>query len=187
MQDTLGNYLRDNLPELQSLVEDKLGVELGEIDILPLVNFPEKQMEKFGGDYNTFTRFLLTSISQLQMIILENFKGYALAWDSSIYYSQSTLALMLPERRMAEMGLHELVHLAHQKMAGKNPVEIIAPPYIIEGFADYVAWDILQETHPTPYSGHPPFTSHVMAFERELDRRHIRYYDGMIDFVVSVS
>ncbi len=185
----LGNYLRQNLPELQTLVENKLNVKLGKIEIKPIpccVNDIADYMAK-KEEFSPAVMRVATALVRIAIFLTED--GYFLrgsgmiakAGPSTIYYSRSPLALYgLTDSDMMATELHELTHIAHAKLADITLME--KPPKYTEAFAEYVAMKIMEEKGKTvPESS---YAKELFKFRLELDKKKLKTIDQVIQFVL---
>jgi len=148
----LGNYLRKHVPDLTARVENKLEVELGIIDVLPYPKYLDEVLA--GGDpdpsVTTITRLISTPLNYF----MEFFRVQALSGESTIYYSRNPLHMLCSERDMTQLALRELTRIAHSRLLG---LPILGdeffnrvPRDIAEGFAEYVAIEIVKDLGMVP-------------------------------------
>jgi len=183
----LGNYLKHNLPELQGRIEEKLDVKLGKIDVQPLPGCVDEWVafaDNCWPVWTTSLRAIGTGLSH----ILKAFYMVAKAGESTIYYSRSPINQFESERDMVQIGLHELVHIALDRLAGVPVDEVKIPHYIEEGFATYVAKDIIQDMgfKPTGLLATGCYL-HYRHFSREISERALTDFLRIKEFVLSVQ
>ena len=117
----LGDFLRANIPDLQTRVEETLEVKLGEIAACPLPQVVDDVLSsEYFRNLKRWQKTLLESLGKIRMSIGEQFM-LSRAGDSAIYYSRAhRLLWYLSDRDMTQVGLHELVHIAHAKLLGRS-------------------------------------------------------------------
>ena len=67
----LGNFFRENLIKWTPLIENKLTVQLGPIDILPIPKFTDELISDYSN--NLLESFVIYLISKPSLYILESF------------------------------------------------------------------------------------------------------------------
>ena len=186
-----GNFLRANIQDLQTRVEEALEVELGNIDILPLPKYIQEWMAQ-APPMSNFLRHVVKIIGTCYIYSAELFFGNAKAGNSTIYYSRGPQVLIMSDRAMTEAGLHELVHIAHARLMGRPVSDILSvPEHITEGFAMHVARRITQnelglKTPSLFWSfGLSSYHGHYKKFEEEILRKGVTDYKQLKDMVLS--
>jgi len=118
----VGNFLRKYIPEVQPAIEHAAGVRLGEVSARPYADDCVQDTGKAGYSL---------ALHQLLRPELMMAKG------STIYYNTSISTLIVPGGTLWNMTAHELGHIAHRKLVGRNELE--SPEDLREEVANYFA------------------------------------------------
>lgn len=185
----LGNYLRQNLPQLQQLVEEKLHVPLGKIEIKPIPQCVNEIADDIAKETKLSPAVMYAIKKAVQISIFLTEDGYFLkgsrmiakAGQSTIYYSRSPIAVLpLTPDNMMMTGLHELTHVAHSKLGNISLTK--KPTKYAEAFAEYVAMEIMQEQGRTVTN--ISYFEELFEFNLQLYYRKLKTIDQVVQFVL---
>jgi len=192
----LGNCIKENLPKWKKIAEDKFCVNIGNTDILPFPRCIENiiyEMEREAGYKLGFPKnFLFRAVGYAMAYTLE-FMGINKAGNSTIYYSRSPIYAVISKKDMIHSGLHELGHIVHFKMLknkeGKERTNMLnIPHYIVEGFAEYVARDIMQNMNLKSnynFLEDVLLNPSLLKFNRELAKKEISNIQDVKNYVLT--
>ena len=195
----LGDFLRANIPDLQTRVEETLEVKLGEIAACPL---PQVVDDVLSSEYfRNLKRWQKTLLELLCKSVISGIEQFMVsrAGDSAIYYSRAhRLLWYLSDRDMTQIGLHELTHIAHATLLGISTYnKDNIPNRIKEGFAVYVAANIMVNMGMEPFYQDPTYPNrenpkdqnrrYFRQFKEELLSKNISDINGVKDYVLSFS
>ena len=148
----LNNVFRNQLLCVQTCVEDLVDVKLGKVRIAP---FSEAQREYhrhrksiFGVDgfQGWFRRGMLSL-----MVLVHECIHPAQAGQGTVYYSRNPKFSRYSESDMMHMLAHEVVHIAHQRLAKKVHFDLRCPREVQEGFADYFSTKVIPQMFLYPF------------------------------------
>jgi hypothetical protein len=187
------NFLKKNLekhlPYLKEAIEDRLDVDLGEIDVSPFSRWLDDHLSR--SSYNitkTGERLVRITIKPFSLLMELFFIPFKLG-NSTIYYSRSPLYLLYNENDVIQSGLHELAHIANAKIANKRNIEEIkenVSEFVYEGFAELVARNVMEDSGLKTMK---PFKSdniwHYKKFIQNLPVTDLRDYDAIKHHLLS--
>ena len=138
IQEKFGSLLKKRIKEIQPVVEDVVGIELGDIQVRPLRESFDGMIKRY--DENPVSRILYTRREWERSLWLGEFFLYPLAKaeHSTVYYSQSPLSSFFQGIFVPNVAAHELAHLAHCKIISKDSLKDTST-HVSDEFADYVA------------------------------------------------
>jgi len=143
IQEKFGSLLKKRIKEIQPVVEDVVGIDLGDVQVLPFQNYISKVVKDYkkkGIIPSVYTANELWFYFRLCEFILHPF---AKAESSTIYYNTSPFSSLFPGRYAWNVGAHELGHVAHHRII--NSAHLKSEEKVSEGFADYIAEHTLEK------------------------------------------
>ncbi|HIH24747.1 TPA: hypothetical protein HA251_06970 [Candidatus Woesearchaeota archaeon] len=171
---------------LQPLVEQKLDVSLGVIDVKPFPCCIDEILDKMRLRSSTspLHYFWMKYAIGLPVAYLVEFTAAtAKAGAATVYYSRHPAWSLQPEPFKRETVLHELAHIGHRRIVGGDTGRY--PEYVVEGFADLVA--IAIESDAGRHYVRPSYDyAHYRRFMQDLASKEITAFPQMLNYLRSI-
>ncbi|MEK6915070.1 MAG: hypothetical protein AABW89_00830 [Nanoarchaeota archaeon] len=177
------NRIIEALPKVQPVLEEMLDLNLGEIEIK---HGSKRYWEIFDRTFEIhftadlqsrgsrfFTHCLTFPVALVLSPILAVLGVFA-AGDSTIYYSNNPVSLILPRKSIEGITAHELAHIAHGKLTNESLYgEKLhkLPRYVKEGFAEHTARRVISRIYHEDEEITGGYDKYVEEFRKELQRR----------------
>lgn len=181
-----GQYIQENIPLLQPLVERKLNVSLGSIDVKPFSCcideiLDDMQVRRSASPLRYY--WMKYAIGLPAAYFVEFTTAAAKAGASTIFYSRHPAWSLQPVPFKRETVLHELAHIGHRRIVGGDTRK--CPEYVVEGFADLVA--IAIENDAGRHYVRPSYDyTHYHQFMQDLTSKGVTTFPQMLHYLRSI-